>query len=72
MEYAIIRTRNTRKRVIHSAFYQLTVNLLLPSVPYMTRLAKLLILIQEGMIKKISYEHSDYESVDEKSLSYPM
>ena len=23
----------------------------------------------EGIIKKISYEHRDYESVDEKSLS---
>ena len=26
----------------------------------------------EGIIKKISYERSDYESVDEKSLSWAM
>ena len=29
---------------------------------------KHLILILEGIIKKISYERRDYESVDEKSL----
>ena len=40
-----------------------------PSVPIWHRLAKLSILILEGIIKKISYEHRDYESVDEKSLS---
>ena len=28
------------------------------------------ILFQEGIIKKMSYERRDYESVDEKSLSY--
>ena len=39
-----------------------------PSVPLWHRLAKLLILILEG-IKKISYERRDYESVDEKSIS---
>ena len=33
------------------------------------RLAKLSILILEGIIQKISYERRDYESVDEKSLS---
>ena len=32
----------------------------------MTRLGKILILIQEGIIKKNSYERRDYESVDEK------
>ena len=31
--------------------------------------AKILNLIQEGIIKKISYERRDYESADEKSLS---
>ena len=31
----------------------------------MRRSAKILILIQEGIIKKISYERRDYESVDE-------
>ena len=40
-----------------------------PSVPIWHRLAKLSILILEGIIKKISYERRDYESVDEKSLS---
>ena len=45
------------------------INPLLPSVPYMTPAAKVLILISEGIIKKISYERRDYESVDEKSLS---
>ena len=39
------------------------------SVPIWHRLAKLSILILEGIIKKISYERRDYESVDEKSLS---
>ena len=38
-----------------------------PSVPIWDRLAK--ILIQEGIIKNISYERRDYESVDEKCLS---
>ena len=33
------------------------------------RLAKHSILILKGIIKKISYERHDYESVDEKSLS---
>ena len=40
-----------------------------PSVPIWHRLAKISILILEGIIKKISYERRDYESVDEKSLS---
>ena len=40
-----------------------------PSVPIWHRLVKLSILILEGIIKKISYERRDYESVDEKSLS---
>ena len=40
-----------------------------PSVPIWHRLAKLSILILEGIVKKISYERRDYESVDEKSLS---
>ena len=38
-------------------------------MPQRERLAKILILILEGIIKKISYERRDYESVDEKSLS---
>ena len=42
------------------------INPLMPSVPNMRRNAKILILILEGIIKKISYERRDYESVDEK------
>ena len=38
-------------------------------MPIWHRLAKLSILILERIIKKISYERRDYESVDEKSLS---
>ena len=38
----------------------------------MRRSAKILILIKEVIIKKISYERRDYESVDEKSLSWAM
>ena len=44
-------------------------NPLLRSVLYITRSAKTFILIQEGIIKNISYLRRDYESVDEKSLS---
>ena len=37
----------------------------------MRRSAKILILILDGIIKKISYERRDYEAVDEKkSLSW--
>ena len=42
-------------------------NPLVPSVANMRRNAKILILILEGIIKKISYEHRDYELVDEKT-----
>ena len=41
-------------------------------MPIWYRLARLPILILEGIIKKISYERRDYESVDEKNLSYAM
>ena len=44
-------------------------NSLLPSVSIWHRLAKLSILILEGITKKISYERRDYESVKEKNLS---
>ena len=42
------------------------INPLPPSVPIWNRLAKLSFSILEGIIKKISYERRDYESVDEK------
>ena len=35
----------------------------------MSPFTEILILFQEGIIKKISYERRAYESVDEKSLS---
>ena len=38
-------------------------------VSYMRRSAKILILNQEEIIAKISYERRAYESVDEKSIS---
>ena len=38
----------------------------------MACLAEIFILILEGIIKKISYERRDYESLDEKSRSYGM
>ena len=44
------------------------INPLRRSVPYMARLAKILILILEGIIKNFSNERRDYESVDEKNL----
>ena len=44
-------------------------NTLLPNGSISSTSAKILILIQEGIIKKISYERRDYESVNEKSLS---
>ena len=41
-------------------------------VSYMRRNAKILILNEEGIIEKISYERRAYESVDDKRLSYVM
>ena len=38
----------------------------------MTRLATIFISISEGIIENISYERRDYESVEEKSLSFAM
>ena len=48
---------------------------LLPFTAYCAqsgRIGKILILKLEGIIKKISYERRDYESVDENSISYAM
>ena len=41
------------------------VNPLVPSALKSVRIAKITILNLEGIIKKISYERRDYESVDE-------
>ena len=44
-------------------------NPLVPRAHKSVRIAKILILKLEGIIKKISYERRAYESVDEKSPS---
>ena len=44
-------------------------NPLLPIAHKSARIGKFSILKLEGIVKKISYERRDYESVDEKSLS---
>ena len=41
----------------------------LPSAANMRRSVKILVLILGGIIKKVSYERCEYESVDEQSLS---
>ena len=48
------------------------INPLLPIAYKSARIDKISILKLEGIIKKISYERRDYESVDEKSLSWAM
>ena len=53
----------------HEIFTQFFFNPLLPIVYKSARIDKISILKLEGIIKKISYERRDYESVDEKSLS---
>ena len=53
----------------NSRLFKPILNPLLPSVHKSARFGKILILKLEGIIKKISYERRDYESVDEKSLS---
>ena len=45
---------------------------LLPIMYKSARIDKISILKLEGIIKKISYERRDYESVEEKSLSQAM
>ena len=52
--------------------FLLNINPLLPSAHKSTRIGQILILKLEGIIKNFSYERRDYESVDEKSLSYAM
>ena len=48
---------------------RILINPLLPISYKSARIDKISILKLEGIIKKISYERRDYESVDEKSLS---
>ena len=47
-------------------------NPLVPSACKSARISKNSILKLKGIIKKMSYERRDYESVDEKSLSWTM
>ena len=47
----------------------IVVNPLVPSAHKSVRISKISIPKLEGIIKKISYERRDYESVDEKGLS---
>ena len=49
-----------------------SINPLVPSAHKSVRISKISILKLEGIIKKISYERRDYESVDENSLSEAM
>ena len=51
--------------------FKIEVNPLLPSAANMRRSAKIFILIKEEIIKKISYERRDHESVDEKKRKIP-
>ena len=53
---------------MHS-FTPTSFNPLVPSAHKSVRIVKISILKLEGIIKKNSYQRSDYESVDEKSLS---
>ena len=63
--------RTKRKSILtfKKKFNYRNFNPLLRSVHCGSRLAKISISIQEGIMKKISYERRDYDSVDEKSLS---
>ena len=56
------------KRFIHEC-KPFSVNPLVPSAHKSVRIAKISFLKLEGIIKKISYERRDNESVDEKGLS---
>ena len=57
---------------MHISFFSILFNPLLPIAHKSARIDKISILKLEGIIKKISYERRDYESVDEKSLSKAM
>ena len=55
--------------IVTQVLGSIKINPLVPSAHKSVRIAKILILKLEGIIKKISYERRDYESVDENSLS---
>ena len=58
--------QSTMKEVFRIIFH---FNPLVPSAHKSVRISKISILKLEGIVKKISYERRDYESVDEKGLS---
>ena len=66
MLFDIIYNNNNYFTIQGIWWYFLNFNPLVPSA----RMDEILILKLEEIIKKISYERRDYESVDEKSLSY--
>ena len=71
-EKVCIVKRKTRMNIYSEIFLSINyLNPLLPSVPYMALLAKILILILEGITKNISYEYRDYESVHKKNYLKP-
>ena len=61
-------TQNCRV-LTHAIRHSEPLNPILPSAPFMARLEKIYISIFERIVRKISYERRDYESVDEKSLA---
>ena len=64
------KINHQRNHNLKSSEYRLQkLNLLVPSVLYIVRLAKIYIFTWEVILKKIFYERRDYESVDERSLS---
>ena len=65
-------TKEKRGSGIGNFYMLIGINPLLPIAHKKARIDKISILKLEGIIKKISYERRDYESVDEKSLSKAM
>ena len=60
------RERRAVKKMLTITLEMLTINPLLPIAHKSARIGKISILKLEGIIKKISYERSDYESVHGK------
>ena len=60
-------SRNVGNRIFSCGYS--SINPLTPRRTQVSPFTEISILFSEGIIKKISYERRDYESVDEKSLS---
>ena len=71
-EWTIIGCKNWSELKILMKISLMYYNPLVPSAHKSVRISKISILKLEGIIKKISYERRDYESVDENSLSEAM